>query len=132
MNKTYAAKTFNGTWFSAAEILWEDADGRMQLFDTKTHSTKPLVAAARSRVPEDATFLGTAPANPDLALYAYNRESVWRYSYVANFVVVDSATDEEIAVVAPGTPADTKIQYAGRPPFLCSPCVACQLPLLLP
>ena len=110
VNKTYAARTFNGTWFSADEIQWEDPEGRLQLFNTRTRSTKPLVTS--SKVPEDATFIGTAPANPNLALYAYNKESVWRYSYVANFVVVDSTTNEEIAVSPDGDDM-TKIQYAG-------------------
>ena len=110
VNKTFKARTFNGTWISAEEIQWEDAEGRPQIFNTRTRSTKPLVA--RGKVPEDATFIGTAPTNPDLALYAYNKESVWRYSYVANFVVVDSTTNEEIAVSPDGDDM-TKIQYAG-------------------
>ena len=108
VNKTFAARTFNGTWVSAEEIQWEDATGRPQLFNTRTRSARPL----GDKVPEDATFIGTAPANPDLALYAYNKESVWRYSYVANFVVVNSATDEEFAV-SPDGDDTTKIQYAG-------------------
>lgn len=113
LSGAFRAKYFNGSWSSDTEIQWKDALGNLVAWNVETEETTVIVSSdLLDDFQGSSSFKGYAPNSDSLLLFTSHKESVWRHSFLAVYSVFDSAADKTYALVPPGMPEDTKLQYA--------------------
>jgi len=100
ISRTYAAKYFNGSWWSDTELQWKDKGGNLVTWDITTNQTTILVSNdLLTMFSSGAQFKGFSP-DKSLLLFAFNIQNVWRHSYTARYVVFNSAANTSYNVVS--------------------------------
>ena len=98
----YYAKSFNGTWWSPTEIQWRDQADNLVLWNVETNESKILVASDTvGMVSSSASFVAFGKS-PSLLLFRDGKESVWRHSFLAKYIVLNVNTSEATEI----TPKD--------------------------
>ena len=75
----------------------------MVTWNINTHETTVLVSNEMLTMFSDSgsQFMGFSPDSKHI-LFALDRESIWRHSYTARYMVFDSTTNNSYSVMAPG------------------------------
>jgi len=101
VSNSFAAKTFNGSWWSNSELQWKDEQGNLVTWDINTHQTTILVSNdLLTTISSGARFMGFSPTNSEIHLFAFDIKNVWRHSFTARYVVFDSVKNESYNLVA--------------------------------
>ena len=106
----YRPAIFNGSWWSHDQILWEDSEGALVLWNITAppDETIPLV----DKMPPGAKFKAFCPIDDNLVLLAAGEEGVWRHSTEARYFVLDSDADKRYHIFPEGGNAADKLRYA--------------------
>ena len=108
----FSAKSFNGSWFSNNQIQWRDKENNLVLWNVNTNETTILVGADTvGQVSKTAQFVDFAPKDNSKLLFYDNKKSVWRHSFLANYLILDSKTNETKHIIPKGLTEPTKLQY---------------------
>lgn len=110
----FTAKFFNGSWWSDTELQWKDQAGNLVSWNIESHETTVIVSQdLLASVSEGAQFVGFSPDNR-LILFSYDVRPVWRHSYTAKYLVLDTVANKSTQVTAVGG-GDT-LQYCAWVP----------------
>ena len=108
----FSAKSFNGSWFSNDQIQWRDKENNLVLWNVDTNETTILVGADTvGQVSKTAQFVDFAPKDKSMLLFYDNKKSVWRHSFLANYLILDSKTNETKHIMPMSHSEPTKLQY---------------------
>ena len=79
-------------------------DGSLVLWNILTNQTTTLVSSATvGLVSASATFVAFGE-DKSLLLFYDDKKSVWRHSFIAEYIVLDTNTNEAIKIVPEGKP----------------------------
>lgn len=95
---SFFAKSFNGTWLSGDQILYDDESGNLMIFNATSrqshsvlNSTNPVLGASFDhQFSEDRKYL----------LLAFNRQKLFRHSFLAQYMIINLATLKETLLSA--------------------------------
>ena len=89
---------FNGSWWSASELQWSNSKGNLVLWNVLTGETTDLVSAETvGLVSSSASFVAFGDSERYLLFYD-NKDPVWRHSFLANYIVLDTNTYQLINI----------------------------------
>ena len=95
---TFYPSYFNGSWWSADEIQWRNTQGDLVLWNVLTGVTTDLVSSELvGLVSSSATFVAFGESERYLLFYD-DKDSVWRHSFLAKYVVLDTEAYTLISV----------------------------------
>lgn len=113
LSSNFSAKLFNGSWWSPRELQWQDADSNLVTWNVESGQTTVLVSAQMvSLVSATASFVSFAPSDKSLLLFSDKRTPVWRHSFLAQYIVLDSGNNNTITIVPKDSPEEQLLQYA--------------------
>ena len=108
LNYEFTAKSFNGSWYNDTMLQWRDRENNLVLWNVNTNETTILVGADTvGQISKFAQFVDFAPKDNTLLLFYDNVERVWRHSFVAEYLILDSKTNKTLPVIE-----GLKLQYA--------------------
>jgi len=100
----FSARRFNGTWWSNDQLQWRDQDSNLVAWNIKSEETSIIVSSDTvSLVSSSANFVAFGE-DKNLLLFYDNWKSVWRHSYLAEYILLKADTNEKIQIVPPGQP----------------------------
>ena len=86
------------------KLFDKDMDGPLVLWNILTNQTTTLVSSATvGLVSASATFVAFGE-DKSLLLFYDDKKSVWRHSFIAEYIVLDTNTNEAIKIVPEGKP----------------------------
>ena len=108
LNYEFTARSFNGSWYNDTMLQWRDRENNLVLWNVNTNETTILVGADTvGQISKSAQFVDFAPKDNTLLLFYDNVERVWRHSFLAEYLILDSKTNETLPVIE-----GLKLQYA--------------------
>ncbi|KAL7305171.1 hypothetical protein TKK_0002566 [Trichogramma kaykai] len=93
LNGSFNARSFNGTWLSGREILYEDDNGDIVIFDVQARRSRSVFNI--SRTANMASFDQQFSADRKYLLLAFNYQRLFRHTYLAQYKIVNLETREE-------------------------------------
>ncbi|XP_008202160.1 venom dipeptidyl peptidase 4 isoform X1 [Nasonia vitripennis] len=88
-----STKSFNGTWLSGDEILYEDESGNLMIFDASSRQSRNVLNITNSALV--ASFDHQFSADRKYLLLAFNYQRLFRHTYLAQYKIVNLETLQE-------------------------------------
>ncbi|KAJ8679458.1 hypothetical protein QAD02_015245, partial [Eretmocerus hayati] len=88
-----STKSFNGTWLSGDEILYQDLSSNLMIFDIPSKRSRFVLNATTTELV--TTFDHQFSADRKFLLIAYNYQKLFRHTYLAFYKVINLQTLEE-------------------------------------
>jgi len=105
----FSARSFNGSWWSKNELQWSDVDGNLVAWNFEEDTSSIIVSAdLLQSVASNSKFEGFS-GDASMLLFAYDIDAVWRHSFTATYLVLDSVNNKNITVRSGS--GGTKLQY---------------------
>ncbi|KAI7815507.1 DPP4, partial [Rhyzopertha dominica] len=85
-----SSRGFNATFISDNELIYRDSDGNVVIHDVEKRDTRTILSSSNAIL--SAAFSFELSPDQRYLLLAHNYQKVYRYSYIAQFTVIDLET----------------------------------------
>ncbi|XP_032511977.2 venom dipeptidyl peptidase 4-like [Danaus plexippus] len=108
LNGEYLPTSFNGSWVSGSEIMFRNAYGELILYNVDTSKPRTLVENS-SQILQNSNRVTELSADRRHVVLSYAEELIYRYSFEALYVVIDSSTGNIFNITPEGVASDMSI-----------------------
>ncbi|XP_014205083.1 venom dipeptidyl peptidase 4 isoform X2 [Copidosoma floridanum] len=93
LDGSLSTKSFNGTWLSGDEILYEDEGGNLMIFNASSRQRRKVLDI--SNTPLITSFYHQFSADRKYLLLAFNYQRLFRHTFLAQYKIVNLETLQE-------------------------------------
>jgi len=110
----FFAQSFNGTWISGSELMFQDADNNLVLQDIKGENNSQRVLLERIDPLSSRPYIPELSADRKYLLIAQIQAQLYRHSKVSRYTVINLETDERIPITIEGNPDLLLVAWAPK------------------